>query len=100
MVDLVILNGKCMNFDGPDAEALAVTGGEITAVGSTAEIKAMAAGAMVLGSALGPGIAGTLIDAGIDIQVQYLGIAAWFLAGSLAMAIGLHRARGLLTAAP
>ncbi len=45
-------------------------------------------------------IAGTLIDAGIDIQVQYLGIAAWFLAGSLAMAIGLHRARGLLTAAP
>jgi len=53
MVDLVILNGKCMNFDGPnsrgpDAEALAVTGGEITAVGSTAEIKAMAAGARVI----------------------------------------------------
>ncbi|MGH1425933.1 MAG: MFS transporter [Pseudooceanicola sp.] len=63
-------------------------------------IKAMAAGAMVLGSALGPGIAGTLIDAGIDIQVQYLGIAAWFLAGSLAMAVGLHRARGLLATAP
>ena len=48
MVDLVVLNGKCMNFDGPDAEALAVTNGVITAVGSTAEIKAMAGDARVI----------------------------------------------------
>lgn len=53
MVDLVILNGKCMNFDGPnlggpDAEALAVTDGLITAVGSTAEIKAIAGDARVI----------------------------------------------------
>ena len=48
MVDLVILNGKCMNFDGPDAEALAVTGGEISAVGSTAEISALAGDARVI----------------------------------------------------
>lgn len=51
MVDLVILNGKCMNFDGPDAEALAVTDGLITAVGSTAEIQAIADDARVIDAA-------------------------------------------------
>ena len=41
-------------------------------------IKAAAAALMVLGSALGPGISGVLIDAGVGIEVQMLGFAACF----------------------
>lgn len=51
MADLVILNGKCMSFDGPDAEALAITGGLITAVGTTAEMRAVAGDARIIDAA-------------------------------------------------
>lgn len=51
MADLVILNGKCMNFEGPDAEALAIVGGLITAVGTTEEIRAIAGDARVVDAA-------------------------------------------------
>ncbi|MWD28569.1 amidohydrolase family protein [Aquicoccus sp. SCR17] len=42
--DLIILNGKLITFDedAPFAEALAVTGGVISAVGTTAEVKGLA----------------------------------------------------------
>lgn len=48
MVDLVILNGKVITFAGPDAEAVAITGGVITAVGTTADIREMAGDAAVI----------------------------------------------------
>lgn len=41
-------------------------------------IKSMAAAIMVLGSALGPGITGYLIDAGVPLMTQYWCIAGYF----------------------
>jgi len=41
-------------------------------------IKAAATALMVLGSALGPGISGWLIDAGVGFEQQMLGYAACF----------------------
>ncbi len=56
-------------------------------------IKAMAAAVMVLGSAIGPGITGVLIDLGVGLEVQYLGVAAYFLLATLMMTIGVLGAR-------
>lgn len=56
-------------------------------------IKAMAAAIMVLGSALGPGITGVLIDLGVGIETQYLGVAAYFVLTTLFMAIGIAGSR-------
>ncbi|MCR9125016.1 MAG: MFS transporter [Rhodobacteraceae bacterium] len=61
-------------------------------------IKAMAAAIMVLGSAMGPGITGVLIDAGIGLDRQYLGVAAYFIAASALMGLGIRRARSALPA--
>lgn len=63
-------------------------------------IKAMAAAVMVLGSAIGPGLTGGLIDAGLGIEAQYLGVAAYFLFVTATMTIGIHRAAPLLPEAP
>lgn len=56
-------------------------------------IKAMAAAVMVFGSAIGPGITGVLIDYGIGIETQYLGVAAYFVFASITLHIGIYRAR-------
>ena len=56
-------------------------------------IKAMAAAVMVLGSALGPGITGVLIDMGIGLELQFIGISAYFLFTSAMMYIGISRSR-------
>jgi MFS family permease len=56
-------------------------------------IKAMAAAVMVLGSAIGPGITGVLIDYGIGLEQQFLGIAAYFLLTTALMHVGIRRAR-------
>ena len=61
-------------------------------------IKAMAAAVMVLGSALGPGLTGVLIDAGIGLEAQYVGVAAYFVFASVMMWIGIGRSRTGLTA--
>ena len=53
-------------------------------------IKAMAAAVMVLGSALGPGLTGALIDAGVGLETQYLGVAGYFLFSSLMMGLGVR----------
>lgn len=63
---------------------------------SLGAIKAMAAAVMVLGSAIGPGLTGGLIDAGIGIESQYLGVAAFFIFSTVMMAIGVGRAARLL----
>ena len=60
-------------------------------------IKAMAASVMVLGSAIGPGITGALIDFGVGLEAQFLGIAVYFLFATAIMFVGIGRARTELT---
>ncbi len=60
----------------------------------------MAAAVMVLGSAIGPGITGWLIDLGIAFPDQMIGIAAYFvLAAGPCARIGVRKARGMLPSA-
>ena len=54
-------------------------------------IKAAAAALMVLGSAIGPGITGALIDLGIDFPDQMIPIAIFYLAGALLAGLGILR---------
>lgn len=61
-------------------------------------IKAMAAAVMVLGSAIGPGITGFLIDAGVGLEQQFLGIACYFLFTTMMSYLGIRRARAALIA--
>ncbi|OUS05001.1 MFS transporter [Rhodobacterales bacterium 52_120_T64] len=56
-------------------------------------IKSLAAAVMVLGSAIGPGLTGLLIDSGFALDQQYLWISLFFLISSGAMTIGVFRAR-------
>lgn len=59
-------------------------------------IKAMAAAVMVFGSAIGPGVTGYLIDAGVGIETQFIGVAVYFLFASAMMYAGIGRARASL----
>ena len=61
-------------------------------------IKAMAAAVMVLGSAIGPGITGVLIDLGVGLETQFVGVAGYFLFATVMMWIGVHRYRTRLPA--
>ena len=56
-------------------------------------IKATAAAVMVLGTALGPGLTGLLIDAGIDFPQQLFGISLWFVGSAVLAAWAIGRAR-------
>ena len=71
MADIVILNGTLITFDEarPEAEALALEGGKITAVGSTAEIKALAGPETKIIDAKG----GTVLPGFIDSHVHLFG---------------------------
>ena len=62
-------------------------------------IKSMATAAMVLGSAIGPGLTGILIDFGFPFPQQAVGIALWFFAVFVLAALALSCARRLLPAA-
>ena len=59
-------------------------------------IKAMAAGIMVLGSAIGPAIPGTLITAGLGIESQFIGVASFFAVACACVLIGIRAARATL----
>ncbi|MEM9496913.1 MAG: MFS transporter [Pseudomonadota bacterium] len=59
-------------------------------------IKAMAAAVMVLGSALGPGLVGTMLDLGIGLERQYVWVAGYFVLTTLMMFLGVGKARSLL----
>lgn len=54
-------------------------------------IKAMAAAVMVLGSAIGPGVTGILIDLGVGLETQFIGIAGYFLFATAMMWIGVRK---------
>jgi len=55
-------------------------------------IRAMMGAVMVLGTALGPGITGWLIDQGISFPQQGYGIAAYFVVASLLAALAMRSA--------
>ncbi|WP_271950632.1 MFS transporter [Ruegeria faecimaris] len=55
-------------------------------------IKAMATAVMVLGSAIGPGLTGVLIDQGVPLDTQFLWIGVFFLLVCLLTWIGISRA--------
>ncbi len=61
-------------------------------------IKAMAAAIMVLGSAIGPGVTGILIDLGVGLEVQFVGIAVFFLFATMMMWMGIRQFRTELAA--
>jgi MFS family permease len=50
---------------------------EFYGTGSLGSIKALAAAVSVLGSAMGPGITGFLIDQGVELEMQYFWIAGF-----------------------
>lgn len=54
-------------------------------------IKSAAAAVMVLGSAIGPSITGTLIDLNIGLETQYIGVALYFVVVCVMVGIGMHR---------
>lgn len=56
-------------------------------------IKAAAAALMVLGSAIGPGLSGLLIDSGVGFETQQLGYAAVFAAASALLVRPTRKAR-------
>ena len=56
-------------------------------------IKAAAAAAMVLGSAIGPALTGVLLDFSLPLETQYVGVSVFFGASSLLMWVGVSRAR-------
>ena len=56
-------------------------------------IKAAAAAAMVLGSAIGPALTGILLDFDISLNLQYVGISMFFILSSLLMWIGVSRTK-------
>ncbi|MFT4742250.1 MAG: MFS family permease [Yoonia sp.] len=61
-------------------------------------IKAAAAALMVLGSAIGPGLSGLLIDAGVGIEIQMLGYAACFAFAAFMMGLAARMANRLADA--
>ncbi len=61
-------------------------------------IKAMAAAIMVLGSAIGPGVTGILIDLGVGLETQFIGIAGFFILATGFMWAGIRRYRTALPA--
>ena len=71
--------GLSMGLLGPIIGSLWV---ELYGTAHIGAIRALASSALVAASALGPGLAGLLIDVGIDLDVQGFGYAAYCLAAS------------------
>ncbi|PTX57872.1 MFS transporter [Litoreibacter ponti] len=55
-------------------------------------IKALAAAVMVFGSAIGPGLAGLLLDMGISFPTQMLWVAGYMVVATVLAVIGVQRA--------
>lgn len=56
-------------------------------------IRSVVVAAMVLATAAGPGLTGTLIDTGIDLPTQLIGLAAYCFAAALLMNFAAYRLR-------
>ncbi|KNG93711.1 MFS transporter [Pseudaestuariivita atlantica] len=55
-------------------------------------IKALATAVMVFGSAVGPGISGLMLDAGIGLLTQFQGFAVYFVVVTLLLTLGIRKA--------
>ena len=75
--------GTLMGALWPEVYGLANLGG----------IRSIIMSAIVLSTAIGPGITGALIDAGIGLPVQMLGMTAWCGLASLLLALAARRIR-------
>lgn len=64
---------------------------EFYGTGHIGSIKAMATAVMVLGSAIGPGLTGVLLDADISLDTQFLWIGGFFILVCLSAKIGISR---------
>lgn len=84
---------------GAQATLIAAFWAEFYGTAHIGAIKAMAAAVMVLGSAIGPGITGALIDLGVGIETQYIGVAIYFVFTTVSMWLGIVLVRGSLTRA-
>src|SRR5262245_27929683 len=98
--DTVLLNGKIVRYDMAPAEALAVTGDTIVAIGSTAEIRALAGSATrsidLGGRTVIPGLIDShihAIRAGLTWQTE----VHWIGVRSLAEALDRIRAKAAVT---
>lgn len=69
---------------------------EFYGTGHIGSIKAMATAVMVLGSAIGPGLTGVMIDFGISLETQYILVSLYFVIATIMMVIGVARARPML----
>ena len=84
---------------GAQATLIAAFWAEFYGTAHLGAIKAVAAAVMVLGSAIGPGLTGILIDFGIGIASQYIWVAVYFVLTSLSIWIGISTSRKLLPSA-
>jgi MFS family permease len=73
---------------------------EFYGTGSLGSIKALAAAVSVLGSAMGPGITGFLIDQGVELEMQYFWIAGFFAICVVALYVGVARSKPQLVLSP
>jgi MFS family permease len=79
--------------NGFTATLLGAVWPEVYGVANLGGIRAVTVSALVLATALGPGITGWLIDLGISLPVQMLWMSGWCLAASLALAFASRRIR-------
>lgn len=56
-------------------------------------IRAMVLSLMVVSTALGPGVSGYLIDAGVSLPVQMLGLSGWCIVATILLAVATRRVR-------
>lgn len=81
---------------GAHATMSAALWAEVYGTANLGRIRAMTGAFMVLGTALGPGICGWLIDRGIDLPQQAFGFSAYFVVAAGLAAIGGRRAARFL----
>ena len=72
---------------------------EVYGTRSLGAIKSLATAVMVLGSAIGPGVTGALIDAGVIFEDQMVGIALVFVFAAALVTVGVRGARRRLPGA-
>lgn len=81
---------------GAHATMSAALWAEVYGTANLGRIRAMTGAFMVLGTALGPGLCGWLIDRGIDLPHQAFGISAYFVVAAGLAAIGGRKAARFL----
>lgn len=66
---------------------------EIYGIAHLGAIRSLVISAMVLSTAIGPGLTGALIDRGVDLPEQLWWMAAWCVAATFALIVAARRAR-------